>query len=195
MKYLPGLIMLALLGGCSVLPENTPSQLYRLPSPELAVIHRDVQGTLDIRAPSADRLLASDHIVVWPDAQQVSVYADARWHDNLPAMLKRQWQNALYATRIALPAETGEQGIDARLVSELNDFHIAYQNGIPTAVIRAQFTLLDAKSDQRLASQQLSATQASEGEDVPAAVAALGMASEQLTHQLMQWLDRQLNNQ
>lgn len=194
MKYLPGLIMLALLGGCSVLPENTPSQLYRLPSPELAVIHRDdVQGTLDIRAPSADRLLASDHIVVWPDAQQVSVYADARWHDNLPAMLKRQWQNALYATRIALPAETGEQGIDARLVAELGDFHIDYQNGVPTAVIRAQFTLLDGADGQRLASQQFYARQTAQSEDVPEAVAALGKVSEQLTFQLMQWLDDQLN--
>lgn len=195
MKYLVSLIVITWLAGCSVLPESTPKQLYRLPSPELSVTTKGVQDVLEVRAPSADRLLASDHIVVWPDAQQVSVYADARWHDNAPAMLKRQWQDALQATQIALPAEPGEQGVDARLVSELNDFHIAYQNGIPTAVMRAQFTLLDAKSDQRLASQQLSATQAAEGEDVPAAVAALGMASNQLTRQLMQWLDSQLNNQ
>ncbi|NOG31107.1 hypothetical protein HLB35_03835 [Halomonas sp. TBZ9] len=150
---------------------------------------------LEVRAPSADRLLASDHIVVWPDAQQVSVYAEARWHDSAPAMLKRQWQDALQATQIALPAEPGEQGIDARLVAELSDFHIAYQNGTPTAVMRAQFTLLDATDGQRLAYQQLSATQAAEGENVPAAVAALGKVSEQLTRQLMQWLDSQLNNQ
>ncbi|MGM0614553.1 MAG: ABC-type transport auxiliary lipoprotein family protein [Pseudomonadota bacterium] len=195
MKYLVSLIVITWLAGCSVLPESTPKQLYRLPSPELSVTTRGIQDVLEVRAPSADRLLASDHIVVWPDAQQVSVYADARWHDNASSMLKRQWQDALQTTQIALPAEPGEQGIDARLVSELNDFHIAYHNGIPTAVMRAQFTLLDAKSDQRLASQQLSATQAAEGEDVPAAVAALGMASNQLTRQLMQWLDSQLNNQ
>ncbi|XGA78648.1 ABC-type transport auxiliary lipoprotein family protein [Halomonas sp. CH40] len=182
------------LAGCSVLPESTPKQLYRLPSPELSVIANSTQGILEVQAPSADRLLASDHIVVWPDAQQVSVYADARWHDNAPAMLKRQWQDALQATQVALPAEPGEQGIDARLVAELSDFHIAYQNDTPTAVMRAQFTLLDATSGQRLANQQLSATQAAEDENVPAAVAALGEASEQLTRQLMQWLDSQLNN-
>lgn len=195
MKYLVSIIMITWLAGCSVLPESPPKQLYRLPSPELSATTRGIQDVLEVRAPSADRLLASDHIVVWPDAQQVSVYADARWHDNAPAMLTRQWQDALQATQIALPAEPGEQGIDARLVAELSDFHIAYQNGIPTAVMRVQFTLLDATDGQRLASQQLSATQAAEGENVPAAVAALGMASEQLTHQLMQWLDRQLNNQ
>ena len=193
MRYWLSLILMMWLAGCSVLPESTPAQLYRLPSPELSATAQTPQTVLDVRAPSADRLLASDHIVVWPDSHQVSVYADARWHDNAPDMLKRQWQDALQTTQIALPAESGEQGIDIRLVTELSAFHIAYQSDTPSAVMRAQFTLLDATNGQRLASQQLSAIYPAQGEEVPEAVAALGMASEQMTLQLMQWLDNQLS--
>jgi len=193
MKHAAIILLVTLLAGCSVFPETSPAQLYRLPAPSLdASLAPASQQVVEIQAPIASRLLASDRIVVWPDANQVSVYADSRWFDNTPIMLQHQWNEALTATQIAQPAGPGEKHIDARLATELKDFHIAYLDGMPTAVMHLQLTLFDATSGQRLASQPLSSRQEAASDDIPAVVAALGNASKQVTRDMMLWLSQQL---
>ena len=193
MKHVAIIILITLLAGCSVFPESPPAQLYRLSTPSLHTsLALSQQKIVEIQAPTATRLLASDRIVVWPDEQQVSVYADSRWFDNTPVMLQHQWKKALITTGIAQPAGPNEQGIDVRLASELRDFHIAYPDGKPTAVMQLQLTLFDATSGQRLGSQQLSSQKQAASDDIPAAVAALGNASEQVTREMMHWLAQQL---
>lgn len=194
MKHVAMLFLVTLLAGCSVFPESSPAQLYRLPAPSLDTsLALSQQKIIEIQAPTATRLLASDRIVVWPDTQQVSVYADSRWFDNTPVMLQHQWKEALITTGIAQPAGPNEQSIDARLASELRDFHIIYLDGTPTAVMQLQLTLFDAASGQRLASQQLTSRKKAASDDIPAAVAALGNASEQVTRAMMRWLAQQLS--
>lgn len=193
MKHAAIIFLVTLLTGCSVFPESSPAQLYRLPTPSFNTsLTLSDQPIVEIQAPTATRLLASDRIVVWPDAQQVSIYADSRWFDNTPVMLQHQWKEALITTGIAQPAGPNEQGTDVRLTSELRDFHIAYLDGTPTAVMQLQLTLFDVASGQRLASQQLSSRQIAADKDIPAAVAALGNVSEQVTREMMRWLAQQL---
>ena len=195
MKHAAMFFLVTLLTGCSVFPESTPAQLYRLPAPSFdASLAPSQQQVVEIQAPTATRLLASDRIVVWPDDQEVSVYADSRWFDNAPVMLQHQWKEALIATGIAQTAGPNEPHIDVRLATELRDFHIAYLDGTPTAIMQLQVTLFDATSGQRLASEQLSSRQEAASGDIPAAVMALGNASEQVAREMMRWLARQLTH-
>lgn len=183
------LLIMLLISGCSVLPENTPNQLYRLPAPEILATNAPPQPVaLSVQPPQAGRLLGSDRLVVWPSGNQVSVYGDARWYDNAPAMLQSTWIDALQQSAIVRHVSADRQGADYRLTSELRDFHIVYTQGTPQAVMRVDAVLQDAASGERLATTQLSASQASESEDVEAVVNALGAANEHVSQALIEWL-------
>lgn len=187
----PAFILLITLftSGCSVLPESTPNQLYRLPAPEIAPLDASPQPVaLSVQPPKAGRLLGSDNIVVWPDGNQVSVYGDARWYDNAPAMLQSAWINAIQQSAVVSHVSADRQGADYQLTSELRDFHIVYNDGTPQAVMRVDFMLQDSASGERLATTQLQASQTADNEHVGAVVNALGIAAESVSQALIEWL-------
>lgn len=196
MRYLtilksPSLLLLItlLISGCSVLPETTPNQLYRLPAPGIEAVGASPQPvSLGVHPPAASRLLGSDSIVVWPDANQVSVYGDARWYDDAPAMLQSIWIDAIQQSTIVSHVSANRQGADYQLTSELRGFHIVYTDDIPKAVMRVDVVLQDSASGERLATAQLQDSQTADNEQVGAVVSALGLATETVSQALIEWL-------
>ncbi|MDR5898333.1 ABC-type transport auxiliary lipoprotein family protein [Halomonas vilamensis] len=183
------LLIILLISGCSVLPDNTPNQLYRLPVPEIAPIGASPQQVaLSVQLPKAGRLLGSDNIVVWPDGNQVSVYGGARWYEDAPAMLRSAWIEAIQQSAIVSHVSADRQDVDYQLTSELRDFHIVYNDGTPQAVMRVDVVLHGSASGERLATTQLQASQAANNEHVDAVVNALGIAAEKVNQALVQWL-------
>ncbi|MCL7930865.1 ABC-type transport auxiliary lipoprotein family protein [Halomonas llamarensis] len=190
LKFPSLLLLIALLiSGCSVLPETTPNQLYRLPAPGIKAIDAPLQPVvLSVLPPAAGRLLGSDSIVVWPHGNQVSVYGGARWYEDAPAMLQSAWIEAIQQSAIVSHVSADRQGVDYQLTSELRDFHIVYTDGTPLAVMRVDLVLQDSASGERLATTQLQASQAANNESVDAVVNALGIAAENVNQALVQWL-------
>lgn len=183
------LLITLFTSGCSVLPESTPNQLYRLTAPEIAPVGTSAQPVaLSVQPPKAGRLLGSDNIVVWPNENQVSVYGDVRWYDDTPAMLQSTWINAIQQSAIVSHVSVDRQGADYRLTSELRDFHIVYTGGTPQAVMRVDVVLQDSASGERLATTQLQASQTADNENVDAVVSALGIAAESVSQALIEWL-------
>jgi cholesterol transport system auxiliary component len=188
---LPMLLLLItwFTSGCSVLPENTPNQLYRLPTPTIAPVNASAQPVaLSVHPPKAGRLLGSDRIVVWPDATHVSIYGGARWYEDAPAMLQSTWIDAIQQSAIINHVSADRQGAEYQLTSALRDFHIIYTNGIPRAVMRVDVVLQDSASGERLATTQLQASQTADNERVDAVVNALGIATDKVSQALIEWL-------
>jgi cholesterol transport system auxiliary component len=73
------------LGACSILPEQAPSDVYRLPTASTASEGTSpVSWSLRVVRPKSSEALDSPHIAVIPEGNVISSYKGARWSDPAP---------------------------------------------------------------------------------------------------------------
>jgi cholesterol transport system auxiliary component len=184
------LCLLTLLSGCSIFPPSEPLQVYRLPSqarqpssaPALA-------WSLRINQPQASQALNNTRIAVLPDGNQISSYANSRWSDPAPRLLRNHLLNAFQndGRLPALSSDDDNLQADLSLGGELQAFQSEYQQGAVTVVVRLHARLIDSRSQRIIASQRFEVRQALLTPQVPAVVIAFGQASDQLAAQVLQW--------
>lgn len=183
-------LLLGVLAGCSVLPENEPLRVYLLPSaPPAAAGGTPLDKALRITTPQASRMLASERIAVVPQGNQISAYQGARWSDTAPALLRDHLIEAFQQDG-RLPSVTSEDAnlpADLVLYSDLRAFQSEYRDGQPHAVIRLDARLVDRHSRRTLASRRFETRQASAGTGVEQVVDAFGRASDALGREVLKW--------
>lgn len=80
-------LLVAGLSSCSVLPESSPQDIYRLPPSSVTASEGEgSEVVLRINTPSADELLSSTRIIVIPEGNQVNIYRDVRWSPSAPLL-------------------------------------------------------------------------------------------------------------
>jgi cholesterol transport system auxiliary component len=190
------LAVIALLSGlsglsaCSILPKTAPLQIYLLPSeasaPSTAAA---VNWSLRINQPQASQTLDSARIAVLPQANLISSYADSRWSDPAPQLLRNHLINAFqHDGRLdALSSDNDNLQADFTLGGELQAFQSEYQNGAVTVRLRLHAQLIDSRSQRIIASQRFEVRQPVSDRQVPGVVVAFGQASDQLAAQLLNW--------
>ncbi|WP_404377908.1 ABC-type transport auxiliary lipoprotein family protein [Vreelandella aquamarina] len=187
-----GFLLSALLAlpGCSILPENTPATLYRLPA---ATVQSTRSTTtlpvrLGIATPEAGHLLSSNRIVVFPEGNVVNVYEGARWHEDAPDMLQTQLIAGLQQRKLFANVSSDRLPHDLRLLSALRHFQSEYDNTTPPSVNLQLDVQLVGADQQPVASTSFAIRERATSKEIPDVVNAFGSATDRLTEQLASWL-------
>ncbi|WP_144984658.1 ABC-type transport auxiliary lipoprotein family protein [Halomonas sp. C22] len=188
------LIILATLTACSILPDNEPATLYRLPAvdtsgqPNAAATHA---MTLGIATPETGHLLGSNRMVVFPEGNVVNVYEGARWHEDAPDMLKARLIEGLQAQQRFASVGSDRLPHDLTLLSELRHFQSEYDDTPPSVNVQLDVQLVDSNRAP-LATSSFAIRKRASSVAIADVVDAFGAASDDLNQQLGEWLTREV---
>jgi cholesterol transport system auxiliary component len=177
------------VGACSILPEQAPSDVYRLPTVSTASKGTSpVSWSLRVVRPKSSEALDSPHIAVIPEGNVISSYKGARWSDPAPVLLRNRLTDAFYRDGRVQSISTDDSNLQAdfELGGELQAFQSEYRGTAIEVVIRLDARLADDR--QRIvASRRFEVHQPVADKQVPAVVSAFGQASDALAAQVLQW--------
>lgn len=177
------------LGACSILPEQAPSDVYRLPTASPASKGAaPVAWSLRVVRPKSSETLDSSRIAVIPEGNVISSYKGARWSDPAPVLLRNRLTDAFYRDGRVQSISTDDSNLQAdfELGGELQAFQSEYRGAAIEVVIRLDARLADDR--QRIvASRRFEVHQPVADKQVSAVVSAFGQASDTLAAQVLQW--------
>jgi cholesterol transport system auxiliary component len=179
----------ALLAGCSVLPKNSPVQVWQ---PQESAAPTTAAATADfslrVDTPNTSGALDQNGIVVMPEPGQVSSYKGARWSEPPALLVRHRLVDAFMAAK--LPAVTTDDdrfASDYTLSGDLRAFQSEYRGGSPVVVVRFDAQLRRGGARNLLATRSFVVTENPSSVDVPQIVAAFGAADDQLARQVVAW--------
>lgn len=187
---LPLLLMMVLVAGCSLIPEQQPVRLFTLPPASLPASDATARDlTLRVDTPSAGSPLNGSRLLVMPSPGEFQAYAGARWRDDIPPLLRDHLVTAfrLDGRLAAVVDDASRARSDANLASHLEAFHSRYREGEPEVVLRIEAQLIDETSRDVLASRRFEVIAASEDDSLDAVVMAFGRATDRLAGELVDW--------
>lgn len=185
---------LLLSSGCSILPDNEPATLYRLPATDITPASNasnPASQRLGIADPEAGHLLSSNRIVVYPERNVVNVYEGARWHEDTPDLLKSRLITGLQQSKLFAGVGSDRLPHDLLLLSELRHFQSDYVTNPPTVKVQLDVQLLSTQNRTPLAAMNFSTSAQASSVEIEDVVDAFGLASDELTEQLTAWLAQQ----
>lgn len=186
---------LALVSACSILPKPDPSDVYRLASAQPTIQGTPVNWSLRVTKPQTSEFLDSPRIAVVPDGNLISNYANSRWSDPAPVLLRNRLLDGFQRDgRVTLlsTAETNLQA-DYELGGQLQAFQSEYRGKAVEVVIRLDARLVRGRDQRIIASRRFEVRQPVNDAKVPAVVAAFGQAGDQLNKQVVDWVVSQGN--
>ena len=186
------LLTASLLGACNLVPTREPASLYTLPAEPLPAATEDnavAELTLHLATPHAGRLLDGARIVVLPEPHRPSVYQGVRWADEAPALLRDRLLDGFREDGRLSRLTRGESAFpsDLTLATDLRAFQSEYVEGHPEAVVTLDVQLVDSRSQRLLASHRFSQRQTAQTTEIADVVEALGLATDRLTGELVNW--------
>lgn len=177
------------LGACSILPEQAPSDVYRLPTTLPASKGTSpVSWSLRVVRPKSSETLDSPRIAVIPEGNVISSYKGARWSDPAPVLLRNRLTDAFYRDGRVQSISTDDSNLQAdyELGGEMQAFQSEYRGTSIEVVIRLDARLADDR--QRIvASRRFEVHQPVVDKQVSAVVSAFGQASDTLAARVLQW--------
>jgi cholesterol transport system auxiliary component len=192
-------VALALLAGCTsplMTGEEAPPETYRLTAPDLSdAALPSADARLVVGEPSAASGLETSRIAVVQGPQSLDYYADARWAEPAPEMVKGVLVAALQ-TSGALEA-VGRRSVtidpEVRLRTEITDLQAVYAPGadVPLARVGLHATLITQPGRDVLGSERFVAEAQPASAAVPDVVAALDRAADRAVADLVAWTLRE----
>ena len=186
---------LALVSACSILPKPDPSDVYRLASTQPASQGTPVSWSLRVTKPQTSEFLDSPRIAVVPDGNLISNYANSRWSDPAPVLLRNRLLDGFQRDGRVTLLSTDETNLQAdyELGGQLQAFQSEYRGKSVEVVIRLDARLVRGRDHRIIASRRFEVRQPVSDAKVPAVVAAFGQAGDQLTKQVVDWVVSQGN--
>ena len=196
----PVLIALAALSvsACvSLLPESTPSAVYRLSSPEARAWTGEGRTVIAIVPPQAPRGLAGDEIAIQMADGHIAYMAASRWIAPAPRILQTLVVDTFNASDSRLAPVLPEDGVraDYELRLDLREFEAVYDQGDGRApLIRVRLAArLVARDGRRLAGSSVFVGEArASANRVGSIVAAFDQAATQVSRELSDWTAGQM---
>ena len=188
-------VALALVSACSILPKPDPSDVYRLASAPAATQAAPVAWSLRVTKPQTSEFLDSPRIAVVPQGDLISSYANSRWSDSAPVLLRNRFMDGFQRDgRVTLLSsdETNLQA-DYELGGQLQAFQSEYRGNAVEVVIRLDARLVRGSDQRIIASRRFEVRQPVSDNKVPAVVAGFGQAGDQLNKQVVDWVVAQGN--
>ena len=186
---------LALVSACSILPKPDPSDVYRLASTQPASQGTPVSWSLRVTKPQTSEFLDSPRIAVVPDGNLISNYANSRWSDPAPVLLRNRLLDGFQRDGRVTLLSTDETNLQAdyELGGQLQAFQSEYRGTAVEVVIRLDARLVRGRDQRIIASRRFEVRQPVNDAKVPAVVAAFGQAGDQLNKQVVDWVVSQGN--
>ncbi|ATN09590.1 ABC transporter [Pseudomonas sp. FDAARGOS_380] len=186
---------LALVSACSILPKPDPSDVYRLASAQPTTQGTPVSWSLRVTKPQTSEFLDSPRIAVVPDGNLISNYANSRWSDPAPVLLRNRLLDGFQRDGRVTLLSTDETNLQAdyELGGQLQAFQSEYRGKAVEVVIRLDARLVRGRDQRIIASRRFEVRQPVGDAKVPAVVAAFGQAGDQLNKQVVDWVVQQGN--
>lgn len=188
-------VALALISACSILPKADPSDVYRLASAQATSQGTPVSWSLRVTKPQTSEFLDSPRIAVVPNGDLISSYANSRWSDPAPVLLRNRLLDGFQRDgRVTLLSsdDTNLQA-DYELGGQLQAFQSQYRGNAVEVVMRLDARLVRGSDQRILASRRFEVRQPVSDTQVPGVVAAFGQAGDQLNKQVVDWVVSQGN--
>ncbi|WXL25574.1 ABC-type transport auxiliary lipoprotein family protein [Ectopseudomonas mendocina] len=184
------LLTLALLGGCSILPESEPLDIYPLPAKELPAQSPTVNWALKVETPNSERMLDSTRILVVPKAAHINAYQGARWSEHAPELVRNRLLDAFRDDGRIQALSSDEQNLyaDLALTSTLRRFNSRYEDGIVSTQIQLDAQLVNVRDQSIVASRRFKVSTPSATAQIGQVVAAFGTAADELSQQVIHWV-------
>lgn len=188
-------VALALLSACSILPKPDPSDVYRLASTQPTTQGTPVSWSLRVAKPQTSEFLDSPRIAVVPDGNLISSYANSRWSDPAPVLLRNRLLDGFQRDGRVTLLSTDETNLQAdyELGGQLQAFQSEYRGDAVDVVIRLDARLVRGSDQRIIASRRFEVRQPVGDTKLPAVVAAFGKAGDQLNKQVVDWVVQQGN--
>ncbi|AZF45370.1 ABC-type transport auxiliary lipoprotein family protein [Pseudomonas sp. R2-7-07] len=185
----------ALISACSILPKPDPSDVYRLASAQPVSQGAPVSWSLRVTKPQTSEFLDSPRIAVVPNGDLISSYANARWSDPAPVLLRNRLLDGFQRDGRVTLLSTDETNLQAdyELGGQLQAFQSEYHGKAVDVVIRLDARLVRGSDQRIIASRRFEVRQKVGDTKVPAVVAAFGQAGDQLNKQVVDWVVQQGN--
>ncbi|WP_348749349.1 ABC-type transport auxiliary lipoprotein family protein [Pseudomonas rhodesiae] len=186
---------LALISACSILPKADPSDVYRLASAQATAQGTPVSWSLRVTKPQTSEFLDSSRIAVVPNGDLISSYANARWSDPTPVLLRNRLLDGFQRDGRVTLLSTDDTNLQAdyELGGQLQAFQSEYRGRAVDVVIRLDARLVRGNDQRIIASRRFEVRQPVSDTQVPAVVAAFGQAGDQLNKQVVDWVVAQGN--
>lgn len=199
-RLLPRLALFILMAGLSACvsllpdPGPAPARLQLTPVMPDRVTGETVNKQLAVALPLAGNDISTDGIALVFNDREVRYLAGARWIGPAPQIFQLALIDSL-SVASGLRGVAGESaGIvaDARLLCDLRQFslHYADPKGTPTAVLTANFRLLNLHNGSIMDTRSVSVTVPSAGRDTAALAAACETALSRCLAEVTPWVAR-----
>ena len=188
-------VALALVSACSILPKADPSDVYRLSSAQTASQATPVSWSLRVNKPQTSEFLDSPRIAVVPNGDLISSYANSRWSDPSPVLLRNRFMDGFQRDGRVTLLSTDDTNLQAdyELGGQLQAFQSEYHGSTVEVVIRLDARLVRGRDQRIIASRRFEVRQPVNDTQVPAVVAGFGLAGDQLNKQVVDWVVTQGN--
>ena len=188
-------VALALVSACSILPKPDPSDVYRLAAAPATVQGTQVAWSLRVTKPQTSEFLDSPRIAVVPNGDLISSYANSRWSDPSPVLLRNRLLDGFQRDGRVTLLSTDDTNLQAdyELGGQLQAFQSEYRGSAVEVVIRLDARLVRGSDQRIIASRRFEVRQPVGDTKVPAVVAGFGLAGDQLNKQVVEWVVQQGN--
>jgi len=188
-------VALALVSACSILPKADPSDVYRLATAQTTSQAAPVSWSLRVNKPQTSEFLDSPRIAVVPNGDLISSYANSRWSDPSPVLLRNRFMDGFQRDGRVTLLSTDDTNLQAdyELGGQLQAFQSEYHGSTVEVVIRLDARLVRGRDQRIIASRRFEVRQPVSGTQVPAVVAGFGQAGDQLNKQVVDWVVTQGN--
>ncbi|WP_122764040.1 ABC-type transport auxiliary lipoprotein family protein [Pseudomonas viridiflava] len=188
-------VALALVSACSILPKADPSDVYRLASAQTTTQGIPVGWSLRLTKPQTSEFLDSPRIAVVPNGDLISSYANSRWSDPAPVLLRNRLLDGFQRDGRVTLLSTDDTNLQAdyELGGQLQAFQSEYRGSAVEVVIRLDARLVRGSDQRIIASRRFEVHQAVSDTKVPAVVAGFGVAGDELSRQVVEWVVQQGN--
>lgn len=188
-------VALALVSACSILPKPDPSDVYRLAAAPATVQGTQVAWSLRVTKPQTSEFLDSPRIAVVPNGDLISSYANSRWSDPSPVLLRNRLLDGFQRDGRVTLLSTDDTNLQAdyELGGQLQAFQSEYHGAAVEVVIRLDARLVRGSDQRIIASRRFEVRQPVGDTKVPAVVAGFGLAGDQLNKQVVEWVVQQGN--
>ena len=189
-------VALALVSACSILPKPDPSDVYRLAAAPATAQGAPVSWSLRVTKPQTSEFLDSPRIAVVPNGDLISSYANSRWSDPSPVLLRNRLLDGFQRDGRVTLLSTDETNLQAdyELGGQLQAFQSEYHGAAVEVVIRLDARLVRGSDQRIIASRRFEVRQPVSDTKVPAVVAGFGAAGDQLNKQVVEWVVQQGNS-
>ncbi|WP_339748896.1 ABC-type transport auxiliary lipoprotein family protein [uncultured Maricaulis sp.] len=186
------LCALSLSACVSLLPESTPSSVYRLSSPEPSAWTGEGRTIVRIVSPQAPRGLAGDEIAIQMADGHIAYMAAARWIAPAPRIMQNLIVDTFNAAGSRVAPVVPDDGVRAQyeLRLDLREFEAVYDQGdgrAPLIRIRLAARLIASDGRQLAGSNVFSGEARASANRAGAIVAAFDQAAGQVSQNLAEW--------